>query len=252
MAVARAERPLNGIDGLHVVDRFTNNTGVTTGIVGSNDWVMTTIGNASTLSRIIPAATQIPGGLRFTTAGTADGDGEALLSSTDGIVFKASVKGGGFAFAYRYPSIAGNILAGNDFWIGVNSSVTATAPTDGISVFSDAGVLALFVDSADHGDTTQAVAGVTTLTSGTTAVLGTIHYVEVIWTGENGQGGPRLVEMFVDGEPAASCLCNIDDDESAEMKILHYQNTGGADTLELDVFFYEYWQWYDWPTAAAV
>lgn len=249
---ARAERPRNGIDGIHIVENFISNDLVADNTVGQQGWELQTIANLGTLALLTGAANQRPGGLRHTTAATADGDGMALQSNDDGITFKASVKGGGFAFAFRYPNVGGNQLAGNDFWVGVNTSITATAPTDGISVFGDAGVLTLYVDSNDHGDTTAAAAGVTTLTGGTTAVLDVIHYVEVIWTGENGQGGPRFVEMFIDNEPAGSALCNIDDDETAELKILHYQNTGGAADLEWDILFYEYWQWYDWPTAPAV
>ncbi|KKL07653.1 hypothetical protein LCGC14_2583870, partial [marine sediment metagenome] len=139
-----------------------------------------------------------------------------------------------------------------DFRIGIHSTVTATAPTDGISIQSISGVLTLRSDSADHGDTSQALEGVGTLTSGTTLVKGVPHSIEVNWTGENGQGGPLIVEAFVDDEPAGQLKSNIDNDENAEASIVCWGSAGGAVTLEADVHYFEYWQFMDYPTAPAV
>lgn len=252
MTAYTVERPKNAVEGKHVIDLFIGNDVVTDGAFGQQAWEFTAIGNGAAPTYLAPGAGDPPGGFRHTTAGTANGDGDTFQSNDDGIVFPASGKGGGFAFMARYPNVAGNALAGNNFRIGVETSLTAADPTDGICVHSDAGVITLRSDSADHGDTSQAAAGVTTLTSGTTMVLGTWHLFEVYWSGENGQGGPRFVELFVDGEPAASVLCNIDDDETAELKMTHWQDSGGADTLELDVAFYEYFQFHDLPLAAAL
>jgi len=243
-------RPRHAGEGIHIVDNFIGNDLVTDNNIGQFKWQLTAIANTGTFAYLDPS--DRPGGLRHTTDATADGDGDVLQSDTDGINFPASTGGGGFAFAFRYPDVNSNALAGNNFRIGVDSSVTAAAPTDGISVLGDAGVLTLRSDSADHGDTSQAATSVSTLTSGTTAVLDVVHFVVVQWSGENGQGGPNLVECFVDNEKAASVYSVIDNDETAELKIAHWQDTGGTADLEFDILFYEYWQFYDLPTAEAV
>lgn len=252
MTAFTKERPKNGVEGIHIVENFISNDLVTDNNIGQQGWELQTIANASTLAYLADTATSRPGGLRITTNGTAQGDGAALQSNDDGITFPASGQGGGFAFLFRYPDISGNILATNNFRIGVHSAIDATEPTDGIWLDSAAGVLSLDCASADHGDTTVNLSDPTTLTSGTTAVLGVWHLAEVWWEGENGQGGPRIAYAAIDGEMAGSVLCNIDDDETAELKILHWQTAVGGDTLELDIKFYEYWQWYDLPTATAV
>jgi len=241
------ERPVSPLDGIHFKDDFISNDSVADAAVGTGRWEIVTIGNASTYSLL---TAQVGGVLRSTTAGTADGDGSALRSFEDGLVLEGG--NGGFAFRARYPAAAGNQLAGNNFRIGLDDSVTATSPTVGIWVDSDAGVISLQVDSADHGDTAASAAGVTTLTSGTTMVLDKWHLFRVEWTGTNGQGGPRFVELFVDNEPAGSAFCNIDNDEEVELKIAHWQDTGGAATLEFDTDFFEFWSFYNRDTATAV
>lgn len=234
------ERPVSPLDGFWVKDDFLANDSVADAVIGEQDWEIVTIANASTYANVAPTAAGEMGILRSTTAATADGDGSVLRLDEDSFVFGG--QGGGFAFKFRYPNITGNALAGNNFRIGVETSVTATAPTDGICIFSDAGVLALRADSADHGDSSTAVTGVSTLTSGTTAVLGTWHTVRVAWSGVNGQGGPSLVEAWIDGEKGASALVMLDDDETAEPKITHWQDSGDTADLELDLDFYEVWQ----------
>lgn len=253
MAHVVGDRPRSPLEGIHIIENFLGNGTITTNLVGEKMWTITNIANAGTYAYLTTiTANDPPGGIRHTTAGTADGDGDALHCLADSILLYGSAKGGGFAFRAKYPNIAGNALAGNDFRIGLESSVTAAAPTDGISVFSDAGVITLRSDSADHGDGSQAAASVSTFTSGTTMVLDVWHDFEVIWAGTNGQGGPREVTLYIDGEEAASLYSEIDNDETVELKITHYQNSGGADTLELDVAFFEYWQFMDYPTASAV
>jgi len=240
-----------------MVENFIGNGTITTNLIGQNMWTTTAIGNAGTLSYLTTILADDPpiGGIRSLTAATADGDGDAvhMLAATARFSGVNSEKGGGFAFRYRYPGIAGNVIAANDFTIGVHSSVTATAPTDGIYIDSQGGVLTLHVASADHGDVSQAFASGSTLTSGTTSVIDVPHQIEVHWTGENGQGGPLTVNAFCDGEPVATiATAAIDDDENATPAIVHYQDQGGAQSYELDVHWFEYWQFLDYPDAPAV
>lgn len=221
---------------MYIKDDFVTNEDVADATIGELNWELVTIANASTTALLVTtnATAGRPGVLRDTTAGTADGDGEVYRLDEDSFVLDG--KPGSFSFAARYPDITGNQLAGNDFRIGLQDSVTATEPTVGIWVFSDAGVISLQADSADHGDTSASAASVSTLTSGTTMVLGTWHDFEVRWSGSNAQGGPKEVILFVDGELAGKITnCAIDNDEEMEFSIVHYQNSGGAATLELDV-----------------
>ena len=239
-----------------MVEQFIGNGTITTNLIGQNMWTTTAIGNAGTLSYLTTILADDPpiGGMRMLTAATADGDGDAvhMLAANARCSGANSEAGGGFAFRFRYPGITGNVIAANDFYIGVHSGVTATAPTDGIYIESAGGVLTLHAASADHGDVSQAFASGSTLTSGTTAVLDVAHQIEVHWSGENGQGGPKTVEAFCDGEPVASLIAVIDDDENATPAIVHWQDQGGAQSYELDVHWFEFWQFYDYPTAPAV
>lgn len=244
------ERPVSPIDGIHLKDDFYGNDSVTDANVGELLWEIVTIGNASTY-----AAVAGPYGiLRMTTAATADGDGSVLRLDEDMLYVTAGV--GGIAFRVRYPSAAGNQLAGNNFRIGLSADVAptiATPPTDSVSVQSDAGVITLRVDSADHGDQTAAAANVSTMTGGNTMVLDEWHVFDLRWSGENGQGGPRDFELFIDGEIACSLIGVIDNDESLELSISHFQDTGGAADLELDIDYIEFWHWRpDKYTAPAV
>lgn len=229
--------PTSPADGTHIAESFLTNDAVTDAALGQLRWERVTIANASTPSYLTATG---HGALRLTTAATADGDGEALRLFTDALVLEG--KGGWFRTRVRYPDITGNQLAGNNFRIGLDDSVTATSPTVGIWIDSDAGVLSLQVDSADGGDKADAASGVSTLTSGTTMVLGTWHDIEVHWEGENALGGPENVRMYVDGELAAEVKSTlIDNDEEVEIKIAHWQDSGGAADLELDIDYFEAW-----------
>ena len=231
------ERPYSPVDGVHVKDDFLRNDSVADALLGEVRWEIENISAASTYTNLA-ADEAMYGVLRQVTNSTAN-RGSVLRTFTDGLVLGG--QGGGFAFRFRYPNITGNVIAGNNFRIGVGDSVTITVPGVGITVASVAGVLTLRSDSADHGDVSSAITDVSTLTSGTTAVLDTFHDVLVKWEGANGQGGPRFIECFVDGELGASVFCNIDDDEEVELKIAHW-NTSGTD-LEFDLDYYEFWQW---------
>lgn len=232
--------PFRPKDGFYIKDDFLTNESVGDATIGEQLWELVTIGNAGSQAYLVTTNTVSgrPGILRNTTAGTADGDGDVFRLDEDTIVLDGNP--GSFSFGVRYPNITGNQLAGNDFRIGLQDSVTATAPTVGITVFSDAGVVNLRADSADGTDQTAAAAGVSTLTSGTTMVLGTWHDFEVRWYGTNVNGGPANVDLWVDGELAAQISnFNLDNDEEMEPSIVHYQNTGGAATLELDIDYYD-------------
>lgn len=222
--------------GTLLADDFVSNDVVTDANLGQLRWERITIGNASTPSYV---TAQKHGVLRLTTANTADGDGEALRTFQDGLVLGLGTV---FGARVRYPEITGNQLAGNNFRIGLDDSVTATSPTVGVWFDSDAGVLTCQVDSADHGDESAAVTQHPDLTSGTTMVLGSWVNLEFRCSGRaNAQGGPDEVDFFVNGYPVAKVPCNIDDDEEVELKIAHWQDTGGAATLELDIDYVYLW-----------
>lgn len=240
MAEPRYWRPISPIDGIYLKDDFLGNDSVSDANVGELLWELITIGNASTLA---PQADPY-GVLRLTTANSADGDGEVLRLDEDMVY--ATAGEGGVSCRVKYITA----VASHNFRFGLSSSVTATAPTDSICVESDGGVLTLRCDSADHGDVSQAAAGVSTLTSGTTMVADVWHLIEIRWSGENGQGGPRTIELYVDNEPAASVIAVIDNDESMELSFAHWQDSGGASAKALDLDFVEYYHWRPTPVTA--
>jgi len=230
-----AERPYSPVDGIWLKDDFYSNDPVTDALIGELHWEFALIGNVSTVAYL----TQVPfGAFKDTTSATADGDGMYYRLFTDGLVL--GNHGGGFAFRARLA----DQIASNNFRIGVDDSITATAPDSGIWVNCDGGVISLEVYSNDHGDSPTAVAAnVSTLTGGTTMVVATWHDFRVEWSGDNGRGGPRWVELYVDNEIAASSYCTIDDDEEVECKIVHWQDSGGALAVELDIDYYEFWSY---------
>lgn len=214
-------------------DDFLGNSAVADATVGDLNWELATIGNASTLSLV---TAQPNGVLRLTTDSSADGDGEAMSGHPDAIVLKPSA----FVFEarVRYPTE----LASGNFRIGLDDSVTATRPTVGVTFESDAGVLSCHTDSGDHGDESLAVTGVPTLTGGTTMVVGTWHTLRFVGSGRaNAQGGPDAVSFWVDGHFIGEVPCNVDDDEEMEAKIVHWQDSGGADAVAWDIDYYSLW-----------
>jgi hypothetical protein len=224
---------LSPASGSLIFDDFNGNDSVADGAVGAFGWELVTIGNASTLAL---QTAQPNGVLRLTTAATADGDGEVLRGFTDGIVLKPSA----FVFEarVRYPVE----LTSSNFRIGLDDSVTATRPTVGVTIESDAGVLTCRTDSADHGDESLAVTGISTLTSGTTMVVATWHTLRFVGSGRaNAQGGPDAVTFYVDGQLVGELACNIDDDEEMEAKIVHWQDTGGADAVAWEIDYFSLW-----------
>ena len=230
------DRPQSPLDGVHWVEEFLSNDSVADAALGNQRMELVTIGNASTLTN---QTAEDGGVLKLTTSATADGDGCCLRTFTDGLVLSGG--NGGFSFRARLD----DQIANNNFRIGLDDSVTAASPTVGIWVDCDGGVISLQADSAGHGDRYAGATGVSTFTSGTTMVVTTWHTFRVEWSGTNAQGGPQTVALFVDGEAAASTTCNIDDDEEVEIKIAHWQDSGGALAVELDIDFLEYWAWID-------
>ncbi len=222
-------------DGSHVFDDFHANSGVADTTVGTLNWEMETIGTISVLSFV---ASQ-NGILRITTASNADGDGEVVHLNPDSVTLGGTQQE--FWFRVRFPDISGNLLVGNNFRIGFNTVVTSGEPTVGVWVDSNSGVIEL--DGAStNGDINAAVTGIPSLTGGTTMVKGTWYDFHVIMDGTNTNGGPDRVRLFVDGVLGAT-IENflLGSTETVEFSILHFQDTGGADSLELDIDYVEYW-----------
>ena len=130
--MAISERPASPIDGVYVKDDFLSNDAVADALIGEVRWEIDAITAASTYTTLA-ADPDIWGAIRQVTNVTAN-RGSVLRTFTDGLVL--SGQGGGFAFRFRYPNITGNVIAGNNFRIGVDDSVTITVPGVGISVAS--------------------------------------------------------------------------------------------------------------------
>ncbi len=218
--------------GLFVFDDFVANDSVADAAVGALDWEVVAITNAGTLALQTQAGLNNYGVLRHSTGTTADGDGAVLRTFTDGLLVAPGTE-------IKFKARLVTSVAGNNFRIGLQDSVTATAPTVGIWFDSNAGVVTCEADSADHGDNSQAVTGHANLTSGTTMTAGTWYDFEIKAAGNqslNAQGGPSEVDFFLDGTHVAKVPCAIDDDEEVELSIVHWQDTGsGADRIfEID------------------
>lgn len=219
---------------LVVEDHFFDNESVADAAIGQLNWEIVTIGNATTYSTLVGTnlSESAIGVLRATTNGTADGDGSVLRLDEDTLLAYKSME---MRWRVRYPTVAGNQLAGNNWRIGLGDSVTATAPTVGIYIESDAGVLTCHTASGDHGDESLAVTGHPTLTGGTTMVIDTwTTFGFTVGAASNAQGGPSEVLFHVDGT-TYRVPANIDNDEEMELSIAHWQDTGGGDTLEFDI-----------------
>jgi len=74
---------------------------------------------------------------------------------------------------------------------------------------------------------------------GTTMILGEWVDLELRWSDTNAEGGPQWAELWVNGTLGARQQVYLDNDESMELKIAHWQNTGGTATLELDIDYFE-------------
>jgi hypothetical protein len=176
--------------------------------------------------------------LRITTFDGADGDGTALVLHPDSVALAGTNQQ--FRFRVRYPTISGNLLAGNNFRIGLVNVATSSEPSVGVWVDSNSGVLEL--DGAStNGDKNTAISA-TALTSKTTMVIDTWYTFDVQFSGVNANGGPKVVKLFIDGVLAAQ-IDNflLGSAEVMAPTILHWQDSGAAATFELDVDFVEFW-----------
>jgi hypothetical protein len=139
----------------------------------------------------------------------------------------------------RYPTISGNLLAGNNFRFGFGDSVTITTHAVGVYVESDSGVLTLR-GASTNGDIDQTITGVSTLTSGTTTVIDTWHDIAIFCEGTNANGGPKTIKCFVDGELGATIENFLmGSTETMEVGFAHWND----DTLtaEWDIDYIEAW-----------
>lgn len=231
--------PVGVLDGFYLKDDFYSNDSLTDANVGELLWEIATIVNASTYAYIdSEPADDAYGILRSTTAAVAVGDGSVLRLVEGRLSIGAGE--GSIKFKARYPNVTGNALAGNNVRAGLQDSVTATASVAGVYIESDAGVISLVIRST-NGDESAAAADVSTLTGGTTMVLDEWHLFEIRWSGENANGGPDTVQLFVDGELAAELdgVVLLGDTEDVELSMTHWQDSGSADSLELDIDFIE-------------
>ena len=219
-------------DGTHTFDDFHSNLALTDGLLGSLDWLMTTIVGAST-----PSFIASPNGiLRLTTDGTT-AHGEAVYLTPDAVTL-----GGGDGIVIRARVRLVTTLTGNNFRFGLDDSVTATDGAVGIFVSCNAGVLSFDVAST-NGDVSKAVSGISTLTSGTTMVLATWHDIELRLSDTNTNGGPETIQCFVDGEfggeisAAAGDPSLLGSTETMEYKIVHWDSgAGAAQVFEIDYY----------------
>lgn len=227
--------PNSPLDGTYLKDDFLSNDGVTDGIVGELNWEMATIG---TISVVTFVASQ-NGIVRFTTANNADGNGTAFRLKADSVVLAGTNQM--FRFRVRVPDIAGNVIADNNFRIGLGDGETASDHAVGVWVNCDGGVIS-FKGASTFGDITQAAANVSGFTSGTTLVKGTFYDFAVFMEGTNVNGGPKTLKFYVDGTLAGKIEnFKIGDTETMEPSIVHWQDQGTAKDYELDLDYIEYW-----------
>lgn len=226
--------------GAYVFDDFATNDSVADAAVGKFKWEIDAISaGADTLTYETDQGETF---LRMTGGGGGDGDGSSLSGKDDS--WTVGTGGGYIRARVRIPDITGNQLAGNNFKIGLIDVVDGTEPTKGLWIDCDAGVLSIDAASA-NGDLNATMENVPTdvLTSGTTMILGTTYNLELRWSGDNGNSdpGPNRLDFYVNGVFAAH-IDNVllDGAETVEPNITHVCDTGGASTLELDVFGVEF------------
>lgn len=223
--------------GYAVYEDFLTNDSITDANVGKNLWEIDAIsGGADTLSYETASGETF---LRFTGGGAGDGDGTALSLADDKV--SLGPNGGYFKFRARVPDITGNAIAANNFRIGFSDVRDSSEPVVGLWVDCDGGVISF--DAASANGDLNAAASNPALTSNTTLVLGTTYNFEVRWSGNNGNAtaaGPSKAQLFINGHLSAE-IDNvlIDGSETMEPTITHWADTGGASTLELDVFGFE-------------
>jgi len=219
-------------DGTHVFDDFHSNLAVTDGLTGSLDWNITALGSSA-----VPSFIASPNGIMRLTADGATGDGLAVHLKEDAVTL-----GGGDGVVIRARVRLVTTITGNTFRFGLDDSVTATDGTVGIFVVGTGGVLTFDVAST-NGDVSKAVTGISTLTSGTTMVLGTWYDIELRLSDTNTNGGPETIQCFVDGEfggeisAAAGDPSLLGSTETMEYKIVAWDTgAGAAQVFEIDYY----------------
>jgi len=215
------------VDGTHVFDDFHANSVVTDGLLGNLNWNRTTVGGGTNTPSWIASQNGV---MRITTdATTARGEAVHLMEAK-------TTLGGGDGVFIRFRARIMTTLAGNNFKIGIQNAQTVADGTVGIWFESDAGVLSLEGRSA-NGDLSVNVAGITTLTSGTTAVVSTWHDYELRLSGTNANGGPDQIDGFVDGEFAGS-IKNflLGSTEVAEFSIIVWNDAGASRVCDIDYY----------------
>jgi len=223
--------------GWYVIEHFSSNTSITDGAVGDKLWDIDAIsGGADTLT-IEGAAGETF--LRMTGGGAGDGDGTALGLSVDD--WTVNQYGGFMRTRVRIPDITGNAIAANNFRIGFSDVRDSSEPVVGMWIDCDGGVISF--DSASANGDVSTAASASKLTSSTTLVLGTTYDMELKWSGNNGNAnpGPDTLELWIGGQLAGKQAGTVllDGAETFEPTITHWCDTGGASTLELDVFGFE-------------
>ena len=231
-----APLPFSLADGYIMQEDFLDNgNSAATTALGTQDWIMETINNASATVYLVTTNTGVGqyGVVRDTTA-AAGTDGEWYHLDDDSIVLGPS--GGSFRMKFRFPDIAGNLIAGNNLKFGLYDAPT---PLNGVYVTVASGIPTLYIDSTANGDVYVTAANVPSLTSGTTCVKGTWYDIRVDFWGENASGGPDSARMFINGEFGGELVGVglIDDGEEVEPGFEHYATA--ADTLEADFDFFE-------------
>ena len=219
-------------DGTHIFDDFHSNLAVSDGLLSSLDWNITALGSSAT-----PSFIASPNGIMRLTAAGATGDGLAVHLTEDAVTL-----GGGDGVVIRARVRMVTTLTGNNFRIGLDDSLTSTDGTVGIFFVSTAGLLSFDVASS-NGDVTKAVTGISTLTSGTTMVLGTWYDIKLELSDTNTNGGPETIKCFVDGEFGGEISANagvpslLGSTETMEYKIVMWDSgAGAAQVFEIDYY----------------
>jgi hypothetical protein len=214
-------------DGTHIFDDFHANAAVTTGLLGRLDWLRTVVGAGTATPSYVASQNGV---MRITTDGTT-ARGLAVHLMEDKVTL-----GGGNGVFIRFRVRLTTTLTGNNFKIGLTNALTVADGTVGIWIESDSGVTSIEGRST-NGDLSVSVGGVTTLTSGTTAVVDTWHDYELRLSGTNTNGGPDQIDCFIDGEPAGS-IKNflLGSAETMEFSIIHWDDAGTAQVFDIDYY----------------
>lgn len=215
------------VDGTHTFDDFHSNSAVTTGLLGNLDWLLTTVGAGASTPTFVASQNGV---LRLTSDGST-GRGLALHLMPD----KVTLSGGDGVFIRTRVRLTSQI-ANNNFRVGITDAHTTSDPAVGVWINCDGGLLS-FDCANTTADKTQAVTGVTTLTSGTTMVVDTWHDIELRLSGTNAKGGPDRIDCYVDNEAAGSIKgIQLASNETMEFSIVAWDDGGVAQKFDIDYY----------------